>query len=382
MDHVASAARLVEVGGLSARWRPVLESVRRDSFLPDTVWDASLRPVVRSREPGRWSELVHRDAPVITQLDDGGGSGRGYVSSSASMPSVVALMLGALALDDGMTVLEIGTGTGWNAALLAARLGDDRVTTVEVDAALAERARVSLAAAGVDPLVVTADGTAGWPARAPYDRVIATAAVRWVPYAWVEQTRPGGRVVTPFGTAFHNGTLLLLDVADDGTASGRFGAGVGFMWVRDQRTPHGSVEDRVDPVHDFTETVTGLHPYEPVSGFDASFAIGLRVSGMLSTVVHDDSGDGFTVYLMDPGTGADTGADTGSWARWRITADTVGEYRVRQHGPRRLFDELRAAYDWWLGLGKPAHDRFGLTVDADGQRAWLDDPGREVGPVG
>jgi protein-L-isoaspartate(D-aspartate) O-methyltransferase len=147
-------------------------------------------------------------------------------------------MLAALDAEPGMTVCEIGTGTGYNAALLAHRLGAENVTTIEVDAELASRASAVLADAGYrDVTVVTGDGVPGYPPRAPYDRVLSTAAVQHLPYAWVAQTRPGGRVVTPWGTAYLNGALLSLTVGDDGTATGRLVDNVAFMWLRDQRLP-------------------------------------------------------------------------------------------------------------------------------------------------
>ncbi|MBB4933398.1 protein-L-isoaspartate(D-aspartate) O-methyltransferase [Lipingzhangella halophila] len=364
-------ARIVESGDLSEQWTPTFERVPRENFIPEIIWDEERQAVHRADAPHRWNQLVCADAPVITQLDDGAETGPGYISSSASKPSIVAMMLEALDVAEGYRVLEVGTGTGWNAALLADRLGDERVTTVEVDPVLAEAARKALADAGYHPTVLCGDGMAGSPASAPYDRVIATAAVQRVPYAWVEQTRPGGRIVAPFGTAFHNGTLLRLTVHGDGSASGRFGGNVGFMWVRDQRTPHGAVEDRVRPEHDYTETTTEVHPYEPVADFDASFVVGLQVPDMKSTVVHDgEPAEGrFTVYLMDP--------DSGSWASWRVTPERVGGYRVRQHGPRMLFDELSAAYTWWQQTGRPAHTRLGLTMTAEGEHLlWVDEPGR------
>ncbi len=346
-------------------------------FIPDTIWirgdDNRPAPLRRADAPQAWLEACYADAPVAVQLDDGDGSGRGYVSSTASMPRVVAMMLEAADLAPGLRVLEVGTGTGYNAALLASLVGTRNVTTIEIDAGLAERARIALRRAGWPVETITGDGEEGHPAGAPYDRILATAAVQTVPHAWVEQTRPGGLVVTPFGTAFHSGALLHLLVHDDATASGRFGGDTAFMWTRAQRTPHGVVEDRVLPEHDYAETTTDLHPYEPMGDFDASFAIGVRVPGMKSTLVYDDDDPGtqrYTVYLMDP--------TTGSWTSWRITPQAPA-YRVCQHGPRRLFDELAAAYEWWRDLGRPAHDRFGLTVTASGQRLWMDDPANTVG---
>ncbi|XKK38709.1 methyltransferase domain-containing protein [Nocardiopsis sp. ARC36] len=329
--------------------------------------DGRPAPLRRDDDPHGWLEACYTDAPLAVQLDDGDGSGGGYVSSTASMPTVVAMMLEAAALSPGLSVLEIGTGSGFNAALLASVVGAENVTTIEIDTELAERASVALRQEGWPVEVVTGDGEKGCPPRAPFDRVVATAAVGTVPYAWVEQTRPGGLVIVPFGTAFHSGALLHLKV-DRGKAVGRFDGDAAFMWTRAQRPPHGSVEDRVRDEHDFGGTTTRLHPYEPVGDFDAGFAIGLRVPGMTWNLVHDGDDPAsprYTVYLMDP--------ESQSWASWRIEPDGA-EYPVRQHGPRRLFAELESAYQWWEGAGRPSHTRFGVTVTPHAQRAWLDVP--------
>ncbi|MCK9872155.1 methyltransferase domain-containing protein [Nocardiopsis dassonvillei] len=364
------SSRLVEEIAPSLAWRDTFERVPRHRFIPDRIWiedGDELSTLDRSDDPEAWLRACYTNQPVITQIDDGDPTGRGHSSSSASMPSIVALMLEATDLAAGQRVLEIGTGTGWNAALLADRVGAGNVTSVEIDPAVAARAEENLEGYGVR--VVVGDGEKGCPPDALYDRVLATAAVQRVPYPWVEQTVPGGRIVTPWGTSFHNGTLLRLQVGADGTASGRFGGNAGFMWVRGQRTPHGTLDERVRPDHEYTESTTDLHPYEPVGDFDASFAIGLRVPGMKDLLVFDDDVPGnpdYTVYLMDPG--------SDSWASWRVRSG-YREFRVRQHGPRHLFEELAGAYAWWQEAGRPEHSRFGVTVTRQGQRVWLDDPG-------
>lgn len=104
---------------------------------------------------------AYADAPLATRLRDG------ELVSSSSQPSLMAMMLVALRVRDGDRVLEIGAGTGYNAALLAHRLGDDCVTTVDLEPEITEAARRHLADAGYHPAVVTGDGARGVPERAP-----------------------------------------------------------------------------------------------------------------------------------------------------------------------------------------------------------------------
>jgi protein-L-isoaspartate(D-aspartate) O-methyltransferase len=117
-----------------------------------------------------------------------------------SQPLVVARMLAALDVQPGDRVLDVGTGSGWHAALLA-RLGG-RVWSVERRAALAESARRALAAADIAGVtVVVGDGTRGLPDHAPFDAInVAAAAPDAVPPALEDQLAPGGRLVAPVGT--------------------------------------------------------------------------------------------------------------------------------------------------------------------------------------
>lgn len=360
-----------ESGESPSVWRSVFASVPRAAFIPDTVWRADgddLVPLRRADDPDAWSELVRAPSPVITQVDDGtpvGAGGRGReITSSASQPDVVALLLRELRVEPGMTVCEIGTGTGYNAALLSARLGPDQVTSIEIDAGVAAAAREALAASGFHPNVVTGDGARGYAPRAPYDRVIATAAVNHVPYAWIEQTRPGGRVLTPWATNYHNGALLALEVGGDGTASGRFVGNVAFMWLRAQRSGIASVDRDVYNRDAAVLGETDIHPYHLVGDYDASLAIGIAVPSCTNIHVPAEDGSGaYTVWFID--------RDSRSWASldYRPAAET---YRVRQYGARRLFDEVAAAYRWWDTHGRPGRARWRITVTPDGQRVRLD----------
>lgn len=142
--------------------------------------------------------LPFDEAYVDTAIAVKWGPRRQAISSS-SQPSMMAIMLEQLALRDGHRVLEIGAGTGYNAALMAHVIGPTgTVVSLDVDEDLVQAARAHLAAAGVSSVtVVCADGMLGWPDEAPYDRIIVTAAAPDVVPAWAEQLASGGRLVAP-----------------------------------------------------------------------------------------------------------------------------------------------------------------------------------------
>ncbi|MCP9949882.1 hypothetical protein [Actinomadura madurae] len=118
-------------------WHEIIGSVPRRSFTPDVVW-ADLGPgpwvrIDRTTDPAKWDEVVALDQPLVTQFEDGRTEGEGLASSSLSMPTMVVEFLDQLDPFDDHRVLDIGTGAGWTAALLSARVGAHNVTTVEVD---------------------------------------------------------------------------------------------------------------------------------------------------------------------------------------------------------------------------------------------------------
>ncbi len=113
-------------GVLPEQWRAAFLGVPREVFIPEVIWRYAgddLVPLRRSEDPDEWLRRVYGPRYVVTQVDDGipaGPDGRGRVAtSSASRPDIVALMLAAGHVEPGMRVLEIGTGTGYTAAMLA-----------------------------------------------------------------------------------------------------------------------------------------------------------------------------------------------------------------------------------------------------------------------
>lgn len=350
-------------------------SVPRRLFAPDVVWvDLGPGPWVRvdgNTDPGKWEEVVTLDRPLITQFDDGDAEGEGLVTSSLSMPSVVAEFLAQLDPQDHHRILEIGTGTGWTAALLSHRVGAENVTSIEIDAHLAATAEDRLKAAGYLPYVVVGDGGLGRSDRAPYDRLHATCAVSRIPPAWIEQTRPGGVIVCPYSPGFGYGQILRLDVLPDGTAVGRFAGSADYMLLRSQRPAAGPARRWAQAATgEVTVTETRLDPrtirHAPVS---ADLVIATLVPGVVSRFYSDD--DGATLWVLDA-----AGPD-GSWASVDYEPGRQS-YRVEQTGDRRLWDEVEAAYTRWLSWGRPNITRFGMTVSRDTQRVWLDHPHNEL----
>ncbi|GGP56723.1 methyltransferase domain-containing protein [Saccharothrix coeruleofusca] len=353
---------LVDAGVLrDPRWVRAFREVPRDVFLPgffvqrhDGTWSAM------TPDSPDWLTAVYRNQVCVTQLDGDDsawerarrGGAVGVPTSSSSMPTIMAIMLEALELDEGHRVLEIGAGTGYNAALLCHFLGQERVTTVDVDPGVLARAARHLALAGYRPACVLGDGERGCPERAPYDRVLGTCAVSRVPTAWLAQTRPGGLVVTTLNRALGAG---LVRVESDGA-----GGGVGRVLREDGRfmplRAHAPTWSRAalehartaPPEDSRTTELSARSVVEASSGFE--FFAGLVLGDV---VVGFDP-----VRLAHP---------DGSWARHRHGV-------VEQGGPRRLWDLAEEGYRRWRALDRPRRQRFGVTVTPDAQWFWLDAP--------
>lgn len=227
MNSAAGLVQEIAAGGAlrDPAWRRAFEEVPRELFVPYYYAPPDDLDAVGGGDPHerrwrddpdearreRWRAGVYQDVPLATRIRDG------ELISSSSQPSLMARMLEFLEVEDGMRVLEIGTGPGYNAALLAHRLGDERVTTVDLDRDITDAARQHLAAAGYHPTVITGDGARGCRARAPYDRVIATCAMPAVPLPWLAQCVPGALILAPLATG-----LISLRVTDATHATGHF----------------------------------------------------------------------------------------------------------------------------------------------------------------
>lgn len=364
----------------TTRPRPRIDAafsrVRRQWFIPDVIWEhgeSGHVPVDRRTNPSQWAALVDSDQPVVTQVNDGHNTlGDGQATSSSTAPPVMAYMLQACDLLPGDRVLEIGTGTGFNAALLATLIGAHRVTTVDIDPGLVEVANATLQRHGFGAVhAAVADGVGGYASRAPYDLVLATCQVATVPHAWVEQTTAGGRIVTPFGNHYYNGALVVLSTMEGDAASGYFTDDTpNFMSMRSQRHWFGSI-DTYDALNGWRESFCDQYPYALLNDHNSAFALSLQLPDVHTHVVPDDDGDPyhFQAWWIHQ--------SSRSVAVLEASRD-VDEFRLRQRGPRSLFDEALAVLGWWREMGEPRRTQFGVTRTAAEQTIWLEHGGARM----
>ena len=188
MSQEETLARLVSGGYLKAeRIIEAMRAIRREDFVP-----LAMRPYAWEDHP----------LPI--------GNGQ-----TISAPHMYAIMLETAEIKIGDRVLEIGTGSGYGAALLSFLTGKKgKVYSIEVVHALAGSARKNLARSGLDATIIEADGRQGYPPGAPYDRILVTAASENVPTALVEQLKLGGKMLIPVGKYFQE--LMLVEKSKSG----------------------------------------------------------------------------------------------------------------------------------------------------------------------
>ncbi|MGC0312151.1 ATP-grasp peptide maturase system methyltransferase [Kitasatospora acidiphila] len=366
--RAALAQQLAADGYLTdPAWRAAVEAVPREVFVSEYFreiagsFPTAYEPVTEGGD--RRLQTVYGNQTLITQLDgrlrpgDTDGPATGSPSSSSTLPSLVVQMWHQLDVQPGHRILEIGTGTGYSTALGAHRLGAENITSIEVDPGVAARAATSLKAAGFAPHLVVGDGLAGHRPEAPYDRLIATCAVRTLPYAWLHQVRPGGKILVTFsGWMFAYG-LGLLTVTRPGEATGRFLPGhTSFMIAR----PHDRPPRQNPALLPGDETSTCLDP-AVLSSWTGSWV------AQLAAPSAERIGAGSQQILADHATGSQA----------RTASDGDGGWTVTQRGPLRLWDQVESAIHDWQHAGAPHQEQFGITITDHGQRVWI---GTEDGP--
>ncbi|MYZ37983.1 MULTISPECIES: ATP-grasp peptide maturase system methyltransferase [unclassified Streptomyces] len=343
-------------------WKNALEATGRHEFLRDGFFQQIEGAVPSAWTPvlpdnPQWLPACYTDTSLVTQIagtivpTDIHGHINRLPTSSSTLPSLVIRMLEDLHADDGMHVLEIGTGTGYSTALLSHRLGADLVTSIEYDEDVATRARASLARTGQLPHLVVADGLDGYKANSPYDRIIATCAVHTVPAAWIEQTRPGGQILTTIGGWLGSSELARLTVTDHATASGPLLPGhVSFMFARPHQPPKLGMLPDLDDGHE-RETRYGIDVlHDWTTRFIAQLAAPRAQHITLTRNGRDEH------IILD--------VAAGTWAALHEHHDAR---TVRQGGPGTLWNDIEEHLDQWHTAGSPPLDTFTVTVSPHSQ---------------
>lgn len=362
----ALADELVSAGKLrSPEWIATIRDTPRHLFVPEYL---------ESDGAGGWRGVDTATSGIASVYENVGrytlvgpdphGWGDGPLSSS-STPGLMTRMLESLDIRGGHRVLEIGTGTGYNAALLCHRLGADRVVSVDIEPDLVDVARARLATLGHTPTLVAGDGFDGLPDHAPFDRIIATCSVPHIPRAWIDQLTTDGLLLVDLQPSTAAGNLVLLRRTEDG-ATGRFLPGwATFMPLRSADHPTRSRTALDATTLRRRSTIGYREPWtEPVWWFLTSLVVP-------AGIIFGRCGDG--VFL-----------DAADGSRAEIVPDSGGA-DVAEHGPTRLWSRVEESYRQWVEHGCPGWERLGVTVTSRTQRVWLDDdtagPSWSLGPA-
>lgn len=180
----------------------MIEKMKGSGAIRSAAVERAFRSVLRHRllPPEISMGEAYTDTAIVLKRSAGRGPITiGSPSSSSTMPSLLAAMLEASSLRDGMHILQIGTGPGYLVALIAHLIAPSGlVVTVEIDSDIAASARERLSTLGLANLQCsTGDGFFGYPDLAPFDRILVTAACADVPASWIDQLRPGGLLLLP-----------------------------------------------------------------------------------------------------------------------------------------------------------------------------------------
>jgi protein-L-isoaspartate(D-aspartate) O-methyltransferase len=361
--------------GASASERLRRKLVRGLRIESDAVRAAFLAVARERFLPGVALESVYRDEAILTKF-----ASNGAPLSSSSAPSIMAAMLERLELEPGMRVLEIGTGTGYNAALIAELVGPrGSVTTIDVDAELVRKARAVLRGVAV----VAGDGRAGHVRRAPYDRIVVTASSDTVPRAWFDQLSDGGLLEVPLRIA---GAQVIPTLRKrNGRLSSVATIPGGFMPLRGAEL-YGEAPPPSLVATDLTDR-DHPPPICQVSSEGLSSLSAAAKRRLLATALDDgavrrvpvrDDRDALMLYLA---LALPTTRMVKVWPGWTIglfsrdgaslayVDGNAGMLRV--HGDERAADELERSIEAWSERGRPGAAQLRFTIDYDGAEPRL-----------
>jgi protein-L-isoaspartate O-methyltransferase len=357
-----AAALAADIAGPGSRWDDAVRRVARHVLVPrwftgpeDGSWEVADGPADEAAwldaayDPAR--TLVTRIGAVHADHARPRARYRGRAASSATLPRLVLDMYRRARLHDKASVLDVGTGSGYGTALLAARLRDGHVTSIDIDPYLTHAAAARLDRIGLRPRLLTCDASGELPGM--FDRIVPMVSLPGIPASWLTALHPGGRLVF---SLTGGSVLITADKTPDGGAAGRVEyERAAFMPARhgpgDPPAPAGPALDC-----DGDDVTTSPYPVvDPAWGWELNAVLSVTAPGL----------DYRTA--TDPGTGITTTWIThpdGSWAR---AASRPGQpATIHQSGPRRLWDTLDAIRTDWLNRGYLPLRGASARIDPDG----------------
>ncbi len=344
-----------------SRWREAVANIPRHQFVP-AWWTWNNRWEVRygRDDETAWVNAAYADRTLVTKIGTlhadhakPGDEPTGRPTSSSTLPALVLQMYRHARIGDKDSVLDVGTGSGYGTAVLCHLLGDDRVTSIDVDPYLTAAATGRLSEVGYRPLIVTSDATA--PLPGVFDRIVAMVSVRPVPASWLEALPTGGRLAT---TITNTSLIVTAAKTDDGGATGQ----VERDWAMFMRTRHGTdYPPSLAELMATARTAEGEHVAMtrfPVLDIEED---AWELRSMLEVMApgiehgyHENGGTRTAVMVHSDG----------SWAR-AVQAEHARPV-VHQGGPRRLWDIFDEARDYWLQHGMLPLYGAAVRIDPDG----------------
>lgn len=344
-----------------SRWRTPLATVPRHVFVPKWWGDGEDGNSLGdgASDPERWMRVAYSNSSLVTRIGSRhadhappGAKADGRPTSSSTLPWLVVRMYQHAWIADDSTVLVV-TGSGYGTALLCERLGDKRVTSVDVDPYLVEAAQARLAEIGHKPTMAVCDITGPLPGTC--DRIVSTVSVRGIPASWLAALKPGGRLVT---TLADTGLVVTADKTEDGGAVGQVECeGAGFMVARHGEDYAPRLGDVLAVAHDQEGEHVSTSPYPVIrvmEAWEVWSTLSLMVPGIEHRYTEEDGQR--TAWMFHP---------DGSWAR--AAAKGLEPATVHQSGPRRLWDELDRIRGWWLADGYLSAYGAKVTITPDGE---------------
>lgn len=347
----AFAASLREVGAIrSDAVERAFASVQRHRCVPQFRYGPKTITVPQDQSPGsEVLDIIYSHQSLLTSTGHDGNP-----PSSSSAPTLMARMLEALDLQPGMRVLEIGAGTGYNAALIATLTGAP-VVTVDAGANTAQGAAGSTHRLGLDQQVTVhhGDGYLGEPSGAPYDRIIVTCGVAGLSPRWLDQLAPGGLILAPIA---HGGIHPVLAASHDRTVRAKAVLWADFMPAAGPLRPPTLVgHDPADYVPPAPVTrIPAASPARITATYhDLWFFLAIQDSRITRAYRDDDTIDisKGACALHDPALGT-------AWVQTDGSIAATGEPAVA--------DELHALIRAWEATDQPALTQFISTFGQTG----------------